>query len=169
MWWRRSATCSTRLRLRRRSSNTSISSRLKAQGSRQLPPRHLPPASSLKPRAFLVLLRVCGHSMAPTLKPGELVLVSERTYDVRPPQRGDMVAARPAAFGGRAFVKRIAGLPQECVTLDGREWRLDADQFFLLGDHPDDSLDSRSFGPVTRTELIGPIRFRLWPWARFYK
>ena len=164
MWWRRSATCSTRLRLRRRSNNTSLGSGFGVQGS-----RHLPTTQSPQPRAlFGRLLRVYGHSMAPTLKPGELIIINERAYDVHPPQRGDMVAARPAAFGGRAFVKRIAGLPHERVTLDGREWRLGADQFFLLGDQRDDGIDSRSFGPVTRTELIGPVRLRLWPWTVFY-
>ena len=140
MWWGRSARCSTRLRPRKRSNTTA---------------------------PFARLLRVYGDSMAPTLRAGELVVVSERTYDTRPPQRGDIVAVRPAAFGGRAFVKRIAALPHERLTFDGREWRLGADEFFLLGDHPGDSLDSRTFGPVTRPDLIGPIHYRLWPWTIF--
>lgn len=113
------------------------------------------------------LLRVYGDSMTPTLNAGELVVVSERTYDTRPPQRGDIVAARPAAFGGRALVKRIAALPHERFAYEGREWHLGPDQFFLLSDHLDDSLDSRTLGPIPRTALIGPIRFRLWPWTKF--
>ena len=172
MWWRRSAICSTRPRPQKR--NNVQGSRLKVQGNT--------PAWNLEPRTlnerqelfslgapFGRFFRVYGYSMTPTLHAGELVIVSERAYQTRPPQRGEIVAARPAAFGGRAFVKRIVGLPHERITFDGQEWCLGEGQFFLLGDHPDDSLDSRRFGPVTRTELIGPIRFRLWPWTRFYK
>ena len=113
------------------------------------------------------LLRVHGHSMKPALNPGELVVVGERGYDCRDPQRGEMVAARPASLGGRAVVKRVAGLPHERVQADEREWTLGEDQFFLLGDQRADSHDSLVFGPVTRGELIGPVRMRLWPWKWF--
>ena len=113
------------------------------------------------------LLRVHGHSMKPALNPGELVVVGERGYDCRDPQRGEMVAARPASLGGRAVVKRVAGLPHERVQADEREWTLGEEQFFLLGDQRAHSHDSRVFGPVTREELIGPVRLRLWPWKWF--
>ena len=113
------------------------------------------------------LLRVYGHSMAPVLNPGELVLVREGEYDRRNPRRGEIVAARPADFGGRAFVKRITALPNERVELGGREWQLGPEQFFLLGDRTEHSMDSRIFGPVTRRELVGPVWARLWPWTVF--
>ncbi len=113
------------------------------------------------------LLRVYGHSMAPALNPGELVLVREGEYDLREPRRGEIVAARPAEFGGRAFVKRITALPNERVALGGREWQLGPEQFFLLGDRIEHSMDSRIFGPVTRRELVGPVWARVWPWTVF--
>ena len=109
------------------------------------------------------LMRVVGASMAPALRSGDLVLVSRTTYHRRPPRRGEVVAFRPAALGGRALVKRLAGLPHETVELEGGRRQLGADEFFLLGDQPADSLDSRRLGPVRRAELLGPVILRLWP------
>ena len=103
--------------------------------------------------------------MEPTLSPGELVLIS-RAYEVRPPRRGEVVAARPASLGGRALVKRIVGLPHERITVGDAAWQLGEGEFFLLGDRPARSTDSRVFGPVRRGELVGPVRARLWPWKR---
>ena len=114
------------------------------------------------------LMRVCGHSMAPAINPGELVLVDSAAYEARKPRRGELVAVRPASIGGRAFIKRIAGLPLEQVNVDGKTWHLKEGEFFLLGDRSGHSLDSRIFGPVTHDELIGPIRLRLWPWRMLH-
>lgn len=138
-----------------------------SEKSPTISPRRKPLKRSNRPnllRAFGRLLRVHGHSMAPVLNPGELVVVDDDAYRTDEPQRGDIVVARPDALNGRALIKRIAGLPNERVTLDGREWHLSYDEFFLLGDRRDHSHDSRAFGPVTREELIGPIRHRVWPW-----
>jgi len=112
------------------------------------------------------LMRVYGHSMIPVLHPGQLVFIAKGAYASREPQRGEIVAARPASLEGKAVVKRIVGLPHERVQADGREWQLENAQFFLLGDQPEYSLDSRIFGPVSRSELIGPVRLRLWPWGK---
>lgn len=101
------------------------------------------------------LMRVQGHSMAPALHAGDLVYVGARAS--RPPRRGDIVAARPAQLGGPALVKRVAGLPQERFEIDGRTWQLGDDEYFLLGDCPEDSLDSRAFGPVPARDLLGPV------------
>lgn len=133
------------------------------------------PSSSARPkpqkrsnlrRSFGRLLRVYGHSMSPVLNPGELVLVREGAYDAREPGRGEIVAARPSSLGGRAFVKRITGLPLERVECEGRAWTLGPEEFFLMSDRADHGMDSRIFGPVTRRELVGPVWARVWPWTR---
>jgi len=109
-------------------------------------------------------MRVSGRSMAPTLHPGELVVVNERAYARRAPRRDELVAAAPSALGGAAVVKRLAGLPHERLDVEGRRWELGEDEFFLLGDGAGHSTDSRAFGPVRRAELLGPAQLRLWPW-----
>jgi len=114
----------------------------------------------------LKFMRVHGESMRPTLNPGELIAVAAHAYDRRQPRRGEVVAARPAACGGRLMVKRLGGVPQDEVMVEGRCWQLQEEQFFLLGDRSDESTDSRTFGPVTRQELIGPVACCVWPWRR---
>ena len=129
--------------------------------------RPKPPRRNSFAHSFGRLMRINGHSMAPLLHPGQLVLVQDEAYHARPPRFGDIVAARPQQLGGQAFVKRIIGLPRDRVRFDNQAWDLGDDEFFLLGDHQEHSLDSRSFGPVRRDELIGPVTARLWPWKRF--
>ncbi len=111
-------------------------------------------------------MRVFGHSMAPVLRPGQLVLIDQEAYRGRQPRRGEIVVARPSGLGGRAFVKRVVGLPREQVRLGARTWALGAEEFFLLGDQQEQSMDSRIFGPVRLEELVGSVRARIWPWKR---
>ncbi len=101
--------------------------------------------------------------MTPTLRPHSLVWIDERSSMRGQLCRGDIVAARPAALDGRACVKRVAGLPGEWVTCDERTWQLEHDEYFLLGDRADDSLDSRRLGPIPRHELIGRVTVHCWP------
>lgn len=103
-------------------------------------------------------MRVVGESMEPTLNDGALVLVRTRAYQRAAPQRRDIVAVRPHSFGGATLIKRLVGLPGDTVECQGRQWQLGEDQYFLLSDQLEDSIDSRRFGPVNHKELIGPIQ-----------
>ena len=44
-----------------------------------------------------------------------------------------------------------------------REWWNGPDEYFVLGDNPNDSRDSRAFGPVPGERVIGRVWFRIWP------
>jgi signal peptidase I len=93
--------------------------------------------------------------------------------------------------GGSTFVKRIVGLPGELVserdgtihingerliepyvdpTLRGHEtgsWpRLAPGHYFVLGDNRSHSCDSRTWGTVPRSSLIGPVMLSYWPPSR---
>ncbi len=46
---------------------------------------------------------------------------------------------------------------------------LGPDEYYLLGDNRNASLDSRSFGPVPRKNIIGKVLLRGWPFSRFSK
>ena len=108
-------------------------------------------------------MRIQGHSMMPLLRDGDLVLVDRSAYRDRGPQRGEIVAARPAWLGGRACVKRVAGAPHETITDVAGTRRVAADQYLLVGENLHESVDSRTLGPVTGAELIGRVWLRLWP------
>ncbi len=45
----------------------------------------------------------------------------------------------------------------------GRTWQVPAGEYFMLGDNRADSCDSRVWGAVPRSSLIGPVIFTYWP------
>ncbi len=93
--------------------------------------------------------------------------------------------------GGSTFVKRLIGLPGEQVSehngtifVDGKalaepylapelrdhgthSWpRIPAGRYFFLGDNRIGSCDSRTWGTVPRSDLIGPVLVTYWPPSR---
>jgi signal peptidase I len=47
----------------------------------------------------------------------------------------------------------------------GKSWRVPEGEYFMLGDNRGDSCDSRTWGAVPRSSLIGPVVFTYWPRA----
>jgi nickel-type superoxide dismutase maturation protease len=92
--------------------------------------------------------------MLPALAPGDYVVVDTRAYGRRSPGPGEVVLAHDPRDESRVVAKRVAGP-------DG------ADGVVLLGDNPDLSTDSRTFGPVRPADITGRILWRYWPPARF--
>ncbi|HEV8471059.1 MAG TPA: nickel-type superoxide dismutase maturation protease [Candidatus Limnocylindria bacterium] len=92
---------------------------------------------------------VAGHSMEPALRDGDWVIVAPLW---RPPRRGEIVLARDPRVPERLVLKRVARVE------DGR--------YTLLGDRPDESTDSRTFGPVALSHVVGRAVFRYAPLAR---
>jgi len=90
--------------------------------------------------------------MVPTLWPGDWAL----TVSARSLRRGDLVVVRRPE--GLEMVKRLEGVPGD--RLDGRV--LGADEWWVVGEHPS-SVDSRTFGPVTRAAIRGRLAFVYWP------
>jgi signal peptidase I len=104
-------------------------------------------------RALLVEpLEVATGSMAPTLRPGDHLLVWKGAYGVRlplglrspwpgaPPRRGDVIAFRDPRDPGARLVKRVVGLPGEVVELREQVLHLDgvAQLRQDLGEAPDE-------------------------------
>lgn len=102
--------------------------------------------SSGKPRnkpKLLIIRRVHGDSMLPTLKPGHIVIGSSYYSLLR---LGDVVIVR---HGGLEKVKRIHLISK--------------DHLFLVGDNEDHSTDSRSFGWLHVSVVAAKV---LWPRVR---
>ena len=85
-----------------------------------------------------------GRSMNPTLKDGEMILV-DRTAKVAV---GDIVVAKHPVEQTSEVVKRIARINER-------------GNYFLVGDNPEDSNDSRHFGAVAKEYIRGKVVARL--------
>jgi nickel-type superoxide dismutase maturation protease len=94
-----------------------------------------------------------GLSMAPTLRPGEWLLVDPLAYRDAAPAVGDIVVAPDPREPDRLLVKRVA-----TVAADG--------SLELRGDAPDASTDSRTFGPLPSSAVTGRAWARYWPLRR---
>jgi signal peptidase I len=86
--------------------------------------------------------------MAPTLLPGDRLLVSYR----RRPRAGDVVVARLP--DGTVAVKR---------AVERRTTRTGAPGWWLLSDDPSVGVDSRHRGVIAEEDLLAVVRARLWP------
>ena len=103
----------------------------------------------LRYRPFRAEVR--GDSMAPTLSDGDWVVALQGL----PIARGDVVIVRRPRSTDLEVVKRVTGAPGD----DG----LSADEWFVEGDDPRRSTDSRSFGPVSRAAIKGRVVLVYWP------
>lgn len=89
---------------------------------------------------FLAKFQIKGHSMEPFLKPRQSVLVSPIPFIFSKPKVGDVVVFK---LGDKFYVKRIKQIKSQ--------------EYFLEGDNPDDSLDSKRLGWIKREDIIGKI------------
>ena len=93
-----------------------------------------------------------GLSMVPALDPDDFVITAP--YAVITPRSGEIVLARDPRDRSRVLAKRVSQ-----VRDDG--------QLMLLGDNPEASTDSRTFGPVPAENVIGRVVWCYWPPSRF--
>lgn len=82
--------------------------------------------------------RVDGSSMAPTLSEGDYVFLLK----TKAAKDDDIVVARKPG-SDKMIIKRVLSHEN--------------DDFFVIGDNHKASTDSRSFGPISRQEIIGRV------------
>jgi nickel-type superoxide dismutase maturation protease len=100
----------------------------------------------------LTRVTVAERSMEPALRPGDWLLVG-RTRRVRP---GQIVLARYPERPDMLIVKRAARLVKGEGEVGGGWW--------LESDNPDaGAVDSRRFGPVPASLIMGRVLLRYWP------
>jgi len=137
-----------------------------------------------------------GESMETTLYDGQQLMMDKLTYRFNDPERFDIIVF-PYQHGKRTlYVKRIIGLPGEKIRIDdegtiyidgevldehyGREViedpglavaeiTLSEDEYFVLGDNRNYSVDSRfvEVGAVKKADILGRVVFRIWPLDTF--
>jgi nickel-type superoxide dismutase maturation protease len=94
---------------------------------------------------LLTRFKIIGHSMEPQIESGKKVLVSNIPYWFQTPKINDIVAFKDSL--GKVLIKRI-------VEISGKK-------YFVQGDNKDDSYDSRSFGNISKKQIIGKVIINL--------
>jgi len=98
---------------------------------------------------WLAAVEVEGRSMTPALRPGDRLLIEQRTYRRRAPLPGEIVIVVDPRQPQRELIKRVAAVADGAVE--------------LRGDAADHSTDSRIFGPLPLTSVTWRAAFRYWP------
>lgn len=137
--------------------------------------------------------QVTGNSMLPNFEDGEYILTDKISYHFHQPKRGDIVVFKAPKNQQKDFIKRIVGLPGETIKLEkgkvfingekisevylspngitlpksliseGQEALVPLDEYFVLGDNRQHSSDSRDWGTVPKSSIIGKAWLRYWP------
>ena len=127
-------------------------------------------------------------SMTPTLQVDDRVLVNKLSYDLHGVHRGDIVVFRSPQDGPeKDLIKRVVGLPGDTVegrdghvVLNGKELpepylpdgvqtatfdlvTVSAGHYWVMGDNRPNSSDSRVFGPIPESRIIGRAFIKVWP------
>lgn len=129
---------------------------------------------------FLLIARIDGHSMDPTLYDGEHVITARHFTKY---EKDDIIAFNFVEDNGSEdfHVKRIVGMPGDKVTVDGKQvyvndqlviedgkidygkasYQLTDTQYFVVGDNYQVSYDSRMHGPIEEGDILGEVIVRL--------
>jgi signal peptidase I len=139
-------------------------------------------------RYFVQSVQVVGISMVPTLAENNHYLLNRWAYHDHDPRTGDVVVLRDPQDHGFS-VKRIIATGGQAILIkdgkvfvNGKEFKepyllphtytftyskareqfimCGKDQYFVLGDNRQKSLDSRAYGPVPRANILGLVLLR---------
>src|SRR3954468_15540105 len=138
-------------------------------------------------------VKVEGTSMMPTLTDQERIFINKFTYrfGLGSIARGDTVVFWYPQDTSKSYIKRVIGVPGDHVRVEGglvyvnghalvesyvppenrdsNSWRDGEEQiipegkYFVLGDHRNQSSDSRMWGYVPRDNIYGKAVFVYWP------
>ncbi len=135
---------------------------------------------------------VNGASMSPTFETGQYLIIDQVSYRFNEPSRGDVIIFRFPEDTSKYFIKRVIGMPNETVELRGtdvivrnqagEQIRIDEpylrsanlkedfltitlaeEEYFVMGDNRSASSDSRMWGAVPESLIVGRAFVRLLP------
>src|SRR5262245_3232280 len=133
-------------------------------------------------------VKVEGTSMLPELVDQERIFVNKFVYRIEHIARGDIVVFWYPLDSSKSYIKRVIGMPGETVEVrrgiiyvngkpleesyispefvDHRSYQpvyVEPGHYYVLGDHRNQSNDSRMWGLVPEKYIYGKAVFRYWP------
>lgn len=133
-------------------------------------------------RSFVVTpIKVNGDSMNDTLKNGEIMILKKYDKSI---ERFDIVVVD---IGYEKVIKRVIALPKEEFEFKNKQLYINgekvknkfgkgntvdfkdycgAGEYFVMGDNRENSLDSRSFGCVKKSQILGTTNIVLFPFKK---
>jgi len=137
-------------------------------------------------QAFGRKMVVESNAMEPTLAENQIVNINKIAYTLSSPKRFDVIVFELGKSGGRRYIRRVIGLPNETVRIsEGIIYindepleidfnddylingglaeegiTLEMDEFFVIGDNYNEAEDSRlsSIGNIQKDQIIGRIK-----------
>jgi signal peptidase I len=137
--------------------------------------------------------QVKGASMEPTLHTGERIISSKISYKLHKIQRGDIIVFQSPTNPNIDYVKRVIGLSKDVIMIkngniyvnnvlidekyisaktnlweggfikEGTMYIVPEKELFVMGDNRPRSSDSREFGPVPISSIVGKVVYRHFP------
>mmetsp|Transcript_13401 Transcript_13401/g.23994 ORF Transcript_13401/g.23994 Transcript_13401/m.23994 type:complete len:158 (+) Transcript_13401:128-601(+) len=112
-----------------------------------------------------------GPSMLPTFSTaGDIVLVENLTPRFGTVKKGDIVISQSPTNPKQSVCKRIKGMGGDTITMAKRygfdkkkKVTVPKGMVWLEGDNPENSTDSRTYGPVPQAMIRGKVFFKVWP------
>src|SRR6201987_5921391 len=133
-------------------------------------------------------VKVEGTSMLPELVDQERIFVNKYVYRIEKIERKDIVVFWYPLDPTKSYIKRVIGMPGDVVevrrgqvyvndklldepyiTSEVRDTRsyapvyVEPGHYYVLGDHRNQSNDSRMWGLVPEKDIYGKAVFRYWP------
>ena len=145
---------------------------------------------------FIGFYEVPSQSMVPTIQVNDHFVVTKWSYWNEKPQKGDIIVFKfpvVAEQGHKApdFVKRVIGTPGDRIRIENAvlyvndvaqkeeyiapdlpmanfpEYAVGENEYFVMGDNRNHSNDSRFWGTVPESLIVGKARFIYWPISRW--
>jgi signal peptidase I len=135
---------------------------------------------------------VSGASMDETFHSGEYLIVDQLSYYFEQPKRGEVVIFKYPRDPSKYFIKRVIGIPGDTLSIDGNTVSITNEanpdgfildepyiksmrpgasltetlgehEYFVMGDNRDQSSDSRTWGVLQESYIVGRAFLRLFP------